>query len=210
MALTALLQGTKLGSRRAKWALVTLGVLGASLFYGDGMITPAISVLSAVEGLKVATPALVSLRAADHRRGDHRPVRDPATRDRRHGPPLRADHGTVVHGPRDARRRRSIAEHPAILRALSPTYGIAFFVGSRRRRLHRARLGGPGRDRRRGTLCRHGPLRPPADQPGLVRLRLPGADTQLPRAGRPDPRARPARSPTPSTCSRPDGRGCRW
>ena len=34
-----------------------LGLFGAALFYGDGMITPAISVLSAVEGLEVATPA---------------------------------------------------------------------------------------------------------------------------------------------------------
>ncbi|AVR88317.1 potassium transporter Kup [Thauera aromatica] len=38
--------------------LSLLGVFGAALFYGDGMITPAISVLSAVEGLEVATPAL--------------------------------------------------------------------------------------------------------------------------------------------------------
>ena len=35
-----------------------LGVLGASLFYGDSLITPAISVLSAVEGLEVAEPEL--------------------------------------------------------------------------------------------------------------------------------------------------------
>jgi len=35
-----------------------IGVLGAALFYGDCLLTPAISVLSAVEGLKVATPAL--------------------------------------------------------------------------------------------------------------------------------------------------------
>ena len=34
------------------------GIVGAALFYGDGVITPAISVLSAVEGLEVATPAL--------------------------------------------------------------------------------------------------------------------------------------------------------
>ena len=33
-----------------------LGLFGAALLYGDGMITPAISVLSAVEGLKIATP----------------------------------------------------------------------------------------------------------------------------------------------------------
>ena len=44
------------GSRRA--ALVLLGIFGAALLYGDGMITPAITVLSAVEGIKVATPLL--------------------------------------------------------------------------------------------------------------------------------------------------------
>src|SRR6202165_1312950 len=37
--------------------LITLGLFGAALLYGDGVITPAISVLSAVEGLSVATPA---------------------------------------------------------------------------------------------------------------------------------------------------------
>src|SRR6516165_10088007 len=40
------------------WLLIMLGLAGASLFYGDSMITPAISVLSAVEGLEVAIPAL--------------------------------------------------------------------------------------------------------------------------------------------------------
>ena len=43
-------------SKREKAWLLVLGIVGAALFYGDGMITPAISVLSAVEGLKVATP----------------------------------------------------------------------------------------------------------------------------------------------------------
>jgi KUP system potassium uptake protein len=42
---------------RRSWILLTLGVIGASMFIGDSMITPAISVLSAVEGLKLATPA---------------------------------------------------------------------------------------------------------------------------------------------------------
>ncbi len=41
---------------RRIWLLTALGLFGAALLYGDGMITPAISVLSAVEGLKVATP----------------------------------------------------------------------------------------------------------------------------------------------------------
>src|SRR6202012_1081364 len=44
--------------RRRSWPLLALGVVGASMFIGDSMITPAISVLSAVEGLKLATPAL--------------------------------------------------------------------------------------------------------------------------------------------------------
>src|SRR6201989_1945974 len=60
MALIALIQRAHLTSRAAKVALVLLGVFGASLFYGDGMITPAISVLSAVEGLEVAAPSLHS------------------------------------------------------------------------------------------------------------------------------------------------------
>src|SRR6059036_3576498 len=40
-------------------ALISVGLFGAALLYGDGVITPAISVLSAMEGLKVATPRLV-------------------------------------------------------------------------------------------------------------------------------------------------------
>src|ERR1700748_3122160 len=43
---------------RRSWILLALGVVGASMFLGDSMITPAISVLSAVEGLKLAAPAL--------------------------------------------------------------------------------------------------------------------------------------------------------
>ena len=59
MALTALAQRSLSGSnaKRAYWAGI-LGVFGAALFFGDGVLTPAVSVLSAVEGLEVATPAL--------------------------------------------------------------------------------------------------------------------------------------------------------
>ena len=52
--------GDRLG-RRAKFLLASLGVFGAALFFGDSMITPAISVLSAVEGLEVIEPSLDSL-----------------------------------------------------------------------------------------------------------------------------------------------------
>ena len=56
LALTALvLRTTSQGRKRYTW-IMAAGLVGAALFYGDGVITPAISVLSAVEGLKVATP----------------------------------------------------------------------------------------------------------------------------------------------------------
>ncbi len=58
MALMALAQRSMSGSARARWVLAALGIFGASLFYGDGVITPAISVLGAVEGLEVAAPGL--------------------------------------------------------------------------------------------------------------------------------------------------------
>ncbi|MDA0185282.1 potassium transporter Kup [Solirubrobacter phytolaccae] len=61
MALIALVQRSNLRSRGAQLTLVLLGVFGASLFYGDGMITPAISVLSAVEGLEVVNEDLKDL-----------------------------------------------------------------------------------------------------------------------------------------------------
>ncbi len=57
MALVALVQKSGLG-KRAKWPLVLLGLAGVALFYGDSMITPAISVLAAVEGLKVTIPGM--------------------------------------------------------------------------------------------------------------------------------------------------------
>jgi len=56
LALTSLLERSNLG--RTTMVLTGLGIFGTALLYGDGMITPAISVLSAVEGLGVATSAL--------------------------------------------------------------------------------------------------------------------------------------------------------
>jgi KUP system potassium uptake protein len=126
MALTALLQGAKLDSRRTKLILVTLGVLGASLFYGDGMITPAISVLSAVEGLQVAAPGLGSLVL---------PItvavitvlfmiqhRGTGAMGRLFGPIMAVWFGVLaIFGAAE------IADHPGILKALSPTRGADFF-----------------------------------------------------------------------------------
>jgi KUP system potassium uptake protein len=56
LALMALAQRA-VASERARSAIALVGIAGACLFFGDGIITPAISVLSAVEGLKVVSPA---------------------------------------------------------------------------------------------------------------------------------------------------------
>jgi KUP system potassium uptake protein len=58
MALTALASQTARDDSKRRSALLLVGLFGAALFYGDSIITPAISVLSAVEGLEIATPAL--------------------------------------------------------------------------------------------------------------------------------------------------------
>jgi KUP system potassium uptake protein len=58
MALMAIARKRFAPDRRLFWLLTVMGVFGAALLYGDGMITPAISVLSAAEGLEVAAPGL--------------------------------------------------------------------------------------------------------------------------------------------------------
>ena len=60
LALTAMIMPKGAGSRKISFA-VALGIFGTALLYGDGLITPAISVLSAVEGVQEATTALDSL-----------------------------------------------------------------------------------------------------------------------------------------------------
>ena len=58
MALLALASSSVTDQPRLRKVLLVVGVFGAALFYGDGVITPAISVLGAVEGLKLAVPSL--------------------------------------------------------------------------------------------------------------------------------------------------------
>jgi KUP system potassium uptake protein len=129
MALITMLRrwGTQRG-RRAALVLAGLGIFGASLFFGDSMITPAISVLSAVEGLKVVEPSLadavvpitaviIVLLFLVQRRGT-------AAVGRVFGPVMIA--WFVVIGLLGI---VGIAGNPAILRALSPSYAIAFMAG---------------------------------------------------------------------------------
>ena len=49
------------GGRRTRVALAVIGIFGAPLFFGASVITPAISVLSAIEGVKVAAPSVAGL-----------------------------------------------------------------------------------------------------------------------------------------------------
>jgi len=126
MALTALVQGARLKSA-AKLTLITLGIVGASLFYGDGVITPAISVLSAVEGLKVAAPSLGSLVL---------PITVAVLTMlfaiQRYGTKLIGSlFGPVMaiwFGALALIGVVEIAQHPGVMRALSPTYGAQFFL----------------------------------------------------------------------------------
>ena len=114
--------------RRTAMILASVGLFGASLFFGDGMITPAISVLSAVEGLKVVEPSLgeyvVPITAVIiivlflvQRRGTE-------SVGRVFGPVMIAWF-TVI----GAAGIGGIVEHPGILEALSPTYAIEFLSG---------------------------------------------------------------------------------
>jgi KUP system potassium uptake protein len=125
MALIALIRNVGLERRPAQVVLVALGIFGASLFYGDGMITPAISVLSAVEGLKVAAPELdhlvvpitlviLTVLFAVQRYGT-------GAVGRAFGPVM----GTWFALLAVAGLGKVVA-HPGILRALSPSYGISF------------------------------------------------------------------------------------
>jgi len=129
MALIALIRRRALpGGRRAKVALAALGIFGASLFFGDSMITPAISVLSAIEGVKVSAPSLADLvlpitvviiiaLLLVQRLGT-------GAVGRLFGP-IMGVWFTVV----GVLGVGGIAGHPEILKALSPTYAVGFLVG---------------------------------------------------------------------------------
>ena len=183
LALTALVS-RGLGSHgRRRWWLVGFGIFGAAMFYGDGMITPAISVLGAVEGLEIIAPelhpfivpvtvAIVLALFAIQKRGT-------ASVGRLFGPVMcvwfivLAILGLlqVVEHPGGAGRDRSDPRA---------------FV---HRRQSAARLPGAGRrrsrgHRHRGAVRRHGPLRRHADPPRVALVRDAGARAQLFRPGR--------------------------
>jgi KUP system potassium uptake protein len=128
MALAALLRRVLSDSPGRLGAIVmAVGVFGASLFYGDSVITPAISVLSAVEGLKVASPGLshyvvpvaaviLVLLFVAQRWGTSR---------------IGAVFGPVMlvwFLTLGVVGLREVAPHPGVLRGLSPSYAVVFVV----------------------------------------------------------------------------------
>ena len=127
MALMAL--ALRKSEGRARAAIMLAGIVGAALFYGDGVITPAISVLSAVEGLEVATPAfrayvipvtiavLVALFVFQ-RKGT-------AGIGALFGPVMLLWFGSLA-----ALGIANIAVEPGVLKSLNPVYGMAFLAAN--------------------------------------------------------------------------------
>ncbi len=129
MALAALTQRHVYRHKGVAAGLMLLGVVGASLFYGDSMITPAVSVMSAVEGLEVVDPDLAVLVIplsvvillalfGVQRWGTAR---------------LGAAFGPVMllwFGCIGVLGLLSVLQTPEVLRSISPTYAVAFLTGS--------------------------------------------------------------------------------
>jgi KUP system potassium uptake protein len=127
LSLTALATPIKPTGRTERSLLIMIGIFGAALLYGDGVITPAISVLGAMEGLSVSTPALhpfvVPLTIAIlvalfwfQRRGT-------AGVGRVFGPVILV--WFVVLGVLGG---LEIVRHPAVLAAVNPLHGVRFFL----------------------------------------------------------------------------------
>jgi KUP system potassium uptake protein len=126
LALIAKIEGANLGDNGVKFGLIAVGMFGVALFYGDGMITPAISVLSAVEGVKVVEPgihsmvvpitiAVIVVLFSFQRFGTHRIGRV-------FGPVMLFWFAVIA-----AAGLAQVLAHPDILKALSPSYGVEFF-----------------------------------------------------------------------------------
>ncbi|MDU9398178.1 potassium transporter Kup [Pseudomonas sp. zfem003] len=127
MALSALARRAATGRRRLQAMVVAAGLIGAALFYGDSMITPAISVLSAIEGLEIAFDGL-----------EHWVV--PLSLVVLVGLFLIQKHGTarigILFGPvmvawflaLTALGIYGVAQQPEVLKAMNPAWAVNFFI----------------------------------------------------------------------------------
>jgi KUP system potassium uptake protein len=127
MALAALVRRAAAAAAKSSTTLVALGVFGAALFYGDSVITPAISVMSAMEGVDVAAPSLshlvvpgavVILTAlfAVQRFGT-------GAVGRVFGPVMAVWFAVLA-----LVGAREVVAHPGIVKGLSPTYAVGYLV----------------------------------------------------------------------------------
>ncbi|MCK7473145.1 MAG: KUP/HAK/KT family potassium transporter [Rhodopseudomonas palustris] len=183
LALLAYASRLTRANRRLHWLVAMIAIFAASLFYGDAVITPAISVLSAVEGLSVATPAFESwvlpiavaiivwlFKMQKHGTGGLGKYFGAVT--------------VVWFLAIAALGMASIAETPRVLGAVDPRHALGFAVESPGAAFLCSGRGVPDPDRRRGALRRHGALRQRPDPHRLGRAGFPGADAELSRAGR--------------------------
>ena len=153
--------------------IIAVGLFGAALIYGDGAITPAISVLSALEGHGAGRADPADLCAAARRRRSCSRCSRSSRRARRaigraFGPVMLVWFAVMallgIYG---------IAQHPSVFVALNPLYGLDYLFSGGPAGLSRARRRVPVRDRRRGALRRHGPFRRDADPARLERVVFP-------------------------------------
>ena len=189
--------------------IVTAGIFAAALFYGDALITPAISVLSAVEGLSVAAPAMRSSHHSDQRRRAYRTVFHPASRYGKHGQAVRPDHAAVVRVPGHS-RIISIAQNPVGVACPRSDVRDPFHAGTSDRYVHVAVRRVPGTHRRGGAICRYGTLWSPnrCGWHGTGWSAQHCLSTISDRALWSCVRRLPSR--IRSTCSRRTGSCCRW
>jgi hypothetical protein len=167
LALAALAHRShRIGRRFKRWIGVA-AILGLALFFGDGMLTPAISVLSAVEGL--APKARASCRSSSRSRcHSDRPVPDAEPRHGRDRQAVRTRSCWC-----GSRRSRSSefprSAHAAILEALNPYYGVLMFCARHGRDSWRsARWFSPSRAARRFTRTWAISAKDPSAMPGSI------------------------------------------
>ena len=121
-------QGLNGRSRNIRRAITLFAVIGLALFYGDAIITPAMTVMSAIEGLDLVAPALDALRRADVPGRPGRPVHSAIARHRRCRPGCSGRscwYGSscwAFSAPRQSR------QHPSVLLAINPIYGASLIA----------------------------------------------------------------------------------
>ena len=180
LALMALAQR---GVSRGAATIVLLGIISGALFYGDAVITPALSVLSAIEGIKLVTAALdpyvvpltvviLLVLFAAQSRGTARVAAF-------FGPVMCVWFAIIAIAAISP-----IMRHPEVLLALNPLLRRLVHAASRHHRLRHAGRGVSRRHRRRGALCRPRAFRQTADPDRLALHRAAVAGAELSGPGR--------------------------